>query len=119
MIRTSSLIRYKQVIGFFSRRDHLENAIKELRQAGFSTEQLSLVAQSIARDGTFASLKIFDYLDNKLLHFPTHRINFLQNRVDQGDYLLIVRGTPAEIKQATHLLSCCGIQELSLHSISN
>ncbi len=118
MICTNSLIRYKQAIGFFSRRDYLENAIKELRQAGFSIGQLSLVAQSIARDGTFASLEIFDYLDSKLLHFPTHQINFLQNRVDQGDYLLIVRGTQTEIRQATHLLSCCGIQEMSLHSIS-
>lgn len=118
MIHASSLIKYKQVIGFFSRRDYLENAIKELRQAGFSIGQLSLVTQGIARDRTFASLEIFDHLDNKLLHFPTHRINFLQNRVDQGDYLLIVRGTPAEIRRATHLLSCCGIQEMSLHSIS-
>src|SRR5919199_3703282 len=117
MIRAHGLNRHKQVIGFFSRRDYLENAIKELRQAGFSIGQLSLVTHSIARDGTFASLEIFDYLDNKLLHLPTHRINFLQNRVEQGDYLLIVRGTPAEIQRATHLLSCCGIQELSLHSI--
>ncbi|GAB1541382.1 hypothetical protein NUACC21_40530 [Scytonema sp. NUACC21] len=118
MIHASSLIGYKQVIGFFSRRDYLENAIKELRQASFSIGQLSLVTQSIARDGTFASLEIFDYLDNKLLHFPTHRINFLQNRVEQGDYLLIVRGTPAEIRRATHLLSCCGIQEMSIDFIS-
>ncbi|MUG91247.1 hypothetical protein F7734_01550 [Scytonema sp. UIC 10036] len=118
MIHASSLIRYKQVIGFFSRRDYLENAIKELRQAGFSIGQLSLVTQGIARDGTFASLEIFDYLDNKLLHFPTHRINFLQNRVKQGDYLLIVRGTPTEIRRATNLLSCCGLQEMSIDSIS-
>jgi hypothetical protein len=118
MIRTSSLIRYKQVIGFFSRRDYLDNAIQKLGQAGFSIGQLSLVAQGIASDRTFASLEIFNYLDNKLLHFSTRRINFLQNRVEQGDYLLIVRGTPAEIRQATDLLSCCGIQEMSLHSIS-
>jgi hypothetical protein len=117
MIHASSLIRDKQVIGFFSRRNYLENAIKKLGQAGFSIGQLSLVTQAIARDTTFASLEIFDYLDNKLLHLPTHQINFLQNRVKQGDYLLIVQGTPAEIRRATHLLSCCGIQEMSLHSI--
>jgi len=118
MIRAGSLIRYNQVIGFFSRRDYLENAIRKLRQAGFSIGQLSLVTQGITRDRTFASLEIFDYLDNKLLHFPTHRINFLRNRVERGDHLLIVRGTPTEIRRATHLLSCCGIQEMSLHSIS-
>lgn len=106
---------HKRAIGFFSQRRDAEDAINDLRSAGFPRHQISLVAQKFDRQGQFADLDVRDRLDNNLFGFPNDRFNFLHNRIERGDYLLMISGTEAEIQRASEILNRRGIQEFSIY----
>jgi hypothetical protein len=102
----------RQAVGFFPRRIDAEAAIADLRTAGFPMRQISLVAQNFDRRDAFSDLGTYDRLDNNLFGFPSNRFDGIRNHFDRGDYLVIVRGTDAEVRQAADILNRRGIQEL-------
>jgi hypothetical protein len=106
--------RSKYAIGFFSHQRDAEQAIHDLRAAGFPLNQISLVAQHVERQGPFADLDVHDHLDKRRFGLSEDRFHFLQNRITRGDYLLAVTGTEAEIQQAANILHRRNIQEFRI-----
>lgn len=108
----------RRAIGFFSHRRDAEAAVQELRTSGFPLGQISLVAQNLERQGTFADIDVRDRIDDNPFGVVAERLNFLRNRLTRGDYLVSVRGTEAEIQQAAAILNRHSIQEFSTYDQS-
>lgn len=114
----------QRAMGFFSNLRDVEGAVSELRSAGFSLNQISVVAQNVQRHGLMSDLDVQNRVDNRRYGLPTDRSSFLQNRIDHGDYLLILEGTEAEIHQASAILNQGsvnrpGIQEFNIYDTSD
>jgi hypothetical protein len=74
----------KQAMGVFPNRQEAEQALRQLKNTGFSLEKVSVIAENQA---------------------------IYNERALQGDYLMIVEGTEKEIRRAEAILNNRGIQQ--------
>ncbi|BAZ30351.1 signal transduction histidine kinase LytS [Cylindrospermum sp. NIES-4074] len=101
----------KHAIGYFSHRQDAEAAINDLRKAGFPLSQISFIHKEGIRREDFAGVHVSDRFDQNRLRLPDDRTRFYNERIHQGDYVIIVNGTDAEIQRAAVILSQHGIQQ--------
>jgi hypothetical protein len=74
----------KQAMGIFPNRQAAEQALKQLKDTGFSLDKVSVIAENQA---------------------------IYNQRVLQGDYLMIIEGTEKEIRRVGMILNSRGIQQ--------
>ncbi|PLZ74285.1 general stress protein [Fischerella thermalis] len=101
---------HKQAIGYFSNLRHAEAAIDDLRAAGFPLSQISLIHRDLGRD-SFPGVSVSDRLDFTRWRLPDHRARFYNERFHNGDYVVVVSGTDADIQRAAAILNRHGIQQ--------
>jgi hypothetical protein len=102
----------KHAIGYFSNRNDAEAAIDDLRTAGFPLSQISLVHRDFGHRQPFAGINnVSDRLEAMRLGLPDARARFYHDRINRGDYVVIVNGTEDEINRAAAILSRRGIQQ--------
>src|ERR671933_261816 len=82
--------RRHRAVGVFPQQREAEEALAELRDAGFPMSQVSLVAHNYERHPRIANLDIRDRFDNTILGLPEDRVRFYHDRVPRGEYLVIV-----------------------------
>lgn len=104
----------RRAIGVFSQRSDADAALAELRDAGFDLSQVSLVARDYDRQRGVAGLDVRDRFDNARFGFPDERARFYNDRVDRGEYLVIVNGPDDEIRRAETTLNRHGVREWGL-----
>ncbi|BAU05351.1 general stress protein [Fischerella sp. NIES-3754] len=108
-------VTYKHAIGYFSRLEDAEAAINDLRAAGFPLSQISLIHRDWSRRDRFAGVTLRDRFDDAIhnlkLRLPDHRARFYNERFHNGDYVVVVSGTDADIQHAAAILNCHGIQQ--------
>jgi hypothetical protein len=113
-------VTHKHAIGYFSRLEDAEAAINDLRAAGFPLSQISLAHRDLGRDrfaggdlgrDRFAGVNVSDRFDVNRWKIPDHRARFYNERFHNGDYVLIVSGTDADIQRAATILNRHGIQQ--------
>jgi BON domain len=80
----NSSLQRKRAIGVFSKRHDAEVAITELRNAGFDLNQVSLIGKDTS--GSVADI-------GSGLGIPENRFREYSDRLNRGDYLIIVDGT--------------------------
>lgn len=108
----------QRAVGFFSNLRDVEGAVDELKAAGFPLNQLSVVAQNVQRRGLLGDLDVHNRFDSHRFGLPAERVSFLQNRIDRGDYLLVVEGTEAEIRQASAILNRGSVNRPSIQEFN-
>lgn len=108
----------QRAVGFFSNLRHVEGAVDELRAAGFPLHQLAIVAQNVQRRGLLSDLDVHNRLDSHRFGLPGERLSFLQNRIDRGDYLLVVEGTETEVRQAAAILNQGSVNRPSIQEFN-
>jgi hypothetical protein len=101
----------KHAVGYFSNLNNAESAINDLRRAGFPLSQISLLHQNTSRRDAFAGVDLRDRFDENRWRLPGDRHRFYNDRIDQGQYVIIVDGTDDEINHAATILNRHGIQE--------
>jgi hypothetical protein len=106
---------HKGAVGFFPNRRDAELAIGDLRNAGFPLGQISLIARHFEPQGPFLGLDLRDRLDARRMGLPDERVQFYNDRITRGDYVVVVRGTDDEIRRAASILSIRGIQEFGVY----
>ena len=178
----TALNDYKRAVGVFSSRRDAENALHELRDAGFSMDRVSVVAKDGDRGGDIAGVDVSDRVGNKAdegaatgaltggalgglggllvglgalaipgigpvmlagatattiattlsggaigaaaggllgalvgLGIPEEQARIYNDRISQGDYLVLVDGTYDEISRAEAILNNRGIQEFGIY----
>lgn len=114
----SSIGRPQQAVGFFSHRRDAEQAVSDLRNAGFPLGQISLVAQRFEQRQPFAGVDLHDRFDNSRFGFPEERASLFNNRISRGDYLVVVRGTPEQLRQAEAILNRAHISDFGIYDAS-
>lgn len=108
-------VTHKHAIGYFSRLEDAEAAINDLRAAGFPLSQISLIHRDWSRRDRFAGVTLRDRFDDAIhnlkLRLPDHRARFYNERFHNGDYVVVVSGTDADIQHAAAILNRHGIQQ--------
>ena len=103
--------RNKYAVGLFPNLRQAEQAVGDLRNAGFPLSLVSLVARHFDRREPFSGLDLRDRFDAMRMGLPDHRAHFYNDRIERGDYMVIVNGTPEEVDRAASILRNRGIQE--------
>ncbi|WP_017315256.1 general stress protein [Mastigocladopsis repens] len=105
----------KHAVGYFSHLRDAEAAIHDLRDAGFPLSQISLFHREPVRREPFAGVTVSDRFDAMRLGFPDARARFYNDRIHQGDYVVIVSGTDDDIHRAATILNRHGIQQWEIY----
>lgn len=105
----------KHAVGYFSHRQEAEAAITDLRYAGFPLSQISLIHRKPLEGDTFAGINVSDRFEQRRLGLPDPRAEFYNERIKQGDYVVVVGGTDAEIQHAASIISRHGIQQWQIY----
>ena len=103
--------RNRHAVGQFAHRSDVEQAINDLRNGGFLLSLVSLIAPQFERQDYFTGVNLYGRFNDLKSGFPEERARFYNDRVSQGDYVLVVSGTEDEINRAASILSNGGIQE--------
>ncbi|MEB3279635.1 MAG: general stress protein [Lyngbya sp.] len=103
-----------RAIGLFSRRRDADAALDDLINAGFPARQVYLVGRDYDHHPNRHGFQVHNRFDRGFLGFLGDRNRFFNDRFDRGDYLVIVEGTPDEIRHAETLLNRRGIQEWAI-----
>lgn len=101
----------KYAVGYFSHRPDAEAAISDLQKAGFPLSQISLIHRDTSRRESFPGIHLSDRWDSNRWRLPDNRTHFYNERINQGDYIIVVNGTEAEIQRAAAIISQHGIQQ--------
>ncbi|ACK69097.1 hypothetical protein PCC7424_0637 [Gloeothece citriformis PCC 7424] len=108
-------LRNKHALGYFSHYHDAQRAIDALRDAGFPLSQISLVGERFDRRESFTGIELLDRFNGSRLGLPEERTRYYSDRIQRGDYVVIVRGTDEEIRQAASILSHHRIQEWQVY----
>ncbi|AFY34685.1 general stress protein [Calothrix sp. PCC 7507] len=101
----------KHAVGYFSHRQDAEAAITDLRYAGFPLSHISLIHRQPLEGETFAGINVSDRFEHKRFGLPDPRGEFYNERIKQGDYVVVVGGTDAEIEHAAAIMSQHKVQQ--------
>ncbi|WP_017655520.1 general stress protein [Fortiea contorta] len=109
----------RHAIGYFSHRQDAEAAITDLRYAGFPLSQISLLHKKPLEGETFVGVNTSDRLEYQRLGLEDDRAEFYNERIKQGDYVVVVEGTDTEIQQAASVINRHSIQQWQIHEPGN
>lgn len=115
IVTDADLARTQHAVGIFARRRDAEEAIRDLREAGFPLSRVSLVAKQFESRTPFAGVQLRDRFEPSTLGFPEERARYYYDRIDRGHYLVMVNGTSDEIASAQRILQGRGIEEFRIY----
>ncbi|MBW4627075.1 MAG: histidine kinase [Brasilonema octagenarum HA4186-MV1] len=105
----------KHAVGYFSHLRDAEAAVSDLRTAGFPLSQISLFNRDSTRREPFAGVDLKDRIDATRFRFPDARTHFYNERLNNGDYVVVIDGTDDEINRAGTILNRHGIEQWEIH----
>lgn len=118
VVRGLDLARNQYAAGLFSHRLDVEGAIADLRGAGFPLNRVLLIAKQFEPLAPLAGVELHHRFEPMRMGFSEERARYYYDRVDRGDYLLIVNGTSAELAQANLILQGRRIEEFRIYDAS-
>ncbi len=105
----------KHAVGYFPHLRDAESAVNSLRTAGFPLSQISLFHRERPHREPFAGVTVSDRFDPIRLGLPDARARFYNDRLNHGDYVVVVSGTDDDIHRAAGILSRHGIQDWEIY----
>ena len=99
-----------RMIGTFPNLAGAKTALLKLIDTGYTLKQVTLFINDNDRHDWFPNLTVCDRLDPSFDRLPKDRRMFFQDCFDRGQYILMVDGTDAEIRDAEFALRTEGIQ---------
>jgi hypothetical protein len=105
----------KYAIGYFTMLHDAEAAINDLRNAGFPLNHTSLIHRESPQRTAFRGIHVKDRFEPTLLNLPPNRTQFYNDCIHQGNYIIIVSGTDAEIHQAAVIVSRYHIKQWEVY----
>lgn len=105
-------------IGFFSNLSDAEYAVTGLRSVGFPLSQIILVANQFRRQDQFDGVDLCTHLEGLCLGIFAEQVRFYQDRLDGGEYMVIVHGTEDELNCAASIFNHHRIQEWQMYDIT-
>ncbi len=108
-------IVHKYAIGYFSLLQDAETAINDLRNAGFPLNQIALIHRERQHRDAFGGVHWSDRFESTRFNIPDHQTQFYNERIHQGDYIIIVGGTDTDIHRAATILNRHGIKQWQVY----
>lgn len=108
-------IVHKYAIGYFSLLQDAETAINDLRNAGFPLNQIALIHRERQHRDAFGGVHWSDRFESTRFNIPDHQTQFYNERIHQGDYIIIAGGTDTDIHRAATILNRHGIKQWQVY----
>ncbi len=105
----------RYAVGFFPNLENAEFAIIDLKSIGFPLDQVSLVAHNFKRRDAFTGIDLRDRFEAARLGIPVEQARLYDNRLNQGEHMVIVHGTEDELNRAAPILNRRGVQEWRIY----
>ncbi|MEO1376943.1 MAG: hypothetical protein AAFW70_22145 [Cyanobacteria bacterium J06635_10] len=101
--------RYEYAVGLFFERQNLESALNDLEKNGFPMQQLTVIGKSIHY------VKIIDdqYYNLADINIPHDIRKLYKDRIDMGNYLVVLRGTAILIAAAKSIFQSHQINDFA------
>ncbi|MGQ4646305.1 histidine kinase [Lyngbya aestuarii] len=106
----------KYAVGAFPSRQEAERTITELVDSGIPANQFSVFAKDADHIGHLAGVEMKRRVDNYAdLGIFEERSRVYSQRVDRGDYLVVVGGTDSEVRRAEIVMNRWGTKEFAIY----
>jgi hypothetical protein len=106
---------HKYAIGYFSLLQDAEAAINDLRNADFPLSQIAVIHRERQHRDAFGGIHWSDRFESTRFNIPDHQTRLYKERIHQGDYIVIVGGTDADIHRAANILNRHRIQQWQIY----
>ena len=110
VIEKPILSHHLRMMGTFPRLSEAKIALIELIETGHAIDHVTLFINDDDRHDWFPNLKVCDALDYSFNRLPEDRRIFFQDCFDRGQYILMVDGTDAQIRDVELALRTKAIQ---------
>ncbi|MBE9236704.1 histidine kinase [Anabaena aphanizomenioides LEGE 00250] len=111
--RETTVLKY--AIGYFSLLQDAETAINDLRNEGFPLNQIALIHRERQHRDAFGGVHWSDRFESTRFNIPDHQTQFYNERIHQGDYIIIAGGTDTDIHRAATILNRHGIKQWQVY----
>ncbi|MEC4816368.1 MAG: general stress protein [Scytonema sp. PMC 1069.18] len=115
VVPNRNLSHTRHAVGYFSNLHDAEAAIDDLRATGFPLSQIFLIHRESPRRERFTGVNVINHIDPTRFRLPETRNTFYNQRVAQGDHVIIVSGTDDDIHRAAAILDRHRIQDWEIH----
>lgn len=95
----------RTAVGYFPFLPDAEAAINDLRNAGFPLHQISLIHREPLQHQSFKGIDVVNRFDSQRWRLPSDRTHFYSERLNHGDYIVVVSGSDADIQRASTILN--------------
>lgn len=102
---------HSRAIGVFPHYHHTDAAIRELSEAGFPLNQISVISRDQEKHNWIPNVNVRDRFDKTSFGFLNDRHHFFHEQFNRGEYLIVLEGTKAEIRRAEAILNRHGVRE--------
>ena len=89
-----------RMMGTFPHLSQAKTALLELIETGYAIDHITLFINDDDRHDWFPNLKVCDTLDYSFNRLPEDRRTFFHDCFDRNQYILMIDGTDAEIRDA-------------------
>jgi uncharacterized membrane protein len=114
-VSTSLAYRYKNAAGIFARRQHTEQALTELKEAGYPISQVSLFIKETLINDNLSNLNVISNDDLTNLGMPEQIARHYKCRLTPGSYLVVISGTDLQIAAAKTILEANRVEDFHIY----
>jgi len=110
---------HKYAVGAFPSRQEAERTITEIVDSGIPASQISVFAKDADQIGHLAGVDMKRRVDNYAsLGIFEDRSKVYSDRVDRGDYIVVVGGTDSEVRRAQIVMNRWGTKDFGIYDSS-
>ncbi|OUL32988.1 hypothetical protein BV372_17515 [Nostoc sp. T09] len=114
-VSSHSTGRYKNAVALFFNHHSTEQALIELKVAGYPMNQVSLVTQGMLLNETLSEVKVFSKDDWIILKIPENIAGPYKSFLALDGYLLVLGGTDIQIAAARTILQANGVEDFHIY----
>ncbi|RCJ29475.1 hypothetical protein A6770_22365 [Nostoc minutum NIES-26] len=114
-VSTPLAYRYKNAAGIFYECQYAEQALTELKEAGYPTSQVSLFIQERLFDESLSNVNVISNDDLTNLGMPDEIAKHYKSCLTPGSYLVVLSGTDIQIAAAKTILKANKVENFHIY----
>ncbi|BAZ47879.1 hypothetical protein NIES4103_04830 [Nostoc sp. NIES-4103] len=115
-LTSPSTCRYKNAAGLFYKYRNAEQALTELKEAGYPMSQVSLFTQNTIVDDSISKMNVVIKDDLTILGMPDNIAKHYKNSLASGSYIVVIGGTDIQIAAARTILEANRVEYFHIYS---
>ncbi|MBH8565695.1 hypothetical protein I8748_26570 [Nostoc sp. CENA67] len=115
-LTSPSTCRYKNAAGLFYKYPNVEQALTELKEAGYPMSQVALFTQNTIVDDSISKMNVIIKDDLAILGMPDNMAKHYKNSLASGSYLVVIGGTDIQMAAARTILEANRVEYFHIYS---